>query len=68
MSEKELAPHQQRVLDEHELNLNNLTKLIDFQATTVFQSLPKDEILRLNRQAMIMRLYVQVLSERIAAF
>jgi hypothetical protein len=68
MSEQQLAPHQQRVLDEHELNLNNLTKLIDFQATAIFQNLPKDEILRLNRQAMIMRLYVQVLSERFAAF
>ena len=65
---QELAPHQQRVVDEkYELD-EKREKLGTFKGTALFASLPWQEQERLNTQAHIMTMYSAVLGERIAAF
>lgn len=63
-----LQPHQQRVVDEkHELD-TRILKLRCFLLTPIFQSLDAAEQKRLERQAVAMGGYSQILSERINAF
>jgi hypothetical protein len=63
-----MQPHQQRVVDEKAELSEKLDKLETFQDGAIFASLPSSEQTRLTRQLFIMKLYEQVLEERIAAF
>lgn len=63
-----LQPHQQRVIterDELQTKLDALTRFID---STLFETLPKAEQGRLQRQKLIMIDYLAVLNERIEAW
>ena len=65
---KQLAPHQQRVVDEKR-ELDDLReKLMVFFSTPIFHGLPESGQIRLERQAVAMRSYSEILGERIAAF
>lgn len=64
----ELAPHQQRVINEKRELDEKREKLGEFKNTALFASLPWQEQERLNTQAHIMTMYSAVLSERILAF
>ena len=64
----QLAPHQQRVVDEKRDLDDKREKLGSFKNTELFASLPWQEQERLNTQAHIMTMYSAVLGERIAAF
>ena len=59
---------QQRVVDEKAALSEKLDKLETFEAGAVCATLPPAEQTRLTRQLLIMKLYEQVLAERIAAF
>lgn len=63
-----LAPHQQRVVDEKTELDDRRTKLSAFYSTPIFHGLPESEQTRLLRQGVAMRSYSEILSERIAAF
>lgn len=65
---KVMQPHQQRVVDEKRELDEKIDKLIGFLETEIFKTLPVDEQERLNRQAIIMGMYTEVLRERIEAF
>ena len=58
----------QRVLDEKTELSDKLDRLESFEGSAIYSSLPPAEQSRLTRQLLIMRLYEQVLSERISAF
>ena len=65
---KQLAPHQQRVVDEKR-ELDDLReKLMAFSSTPIFHGLAESDQIRLERQAVAMRSYSEILGERIAAF
>ena len=64
----QLAPHQQRVVDEKRDLDDKREKLGNFKNTDLFASLPGLEQERINTQAHIMTMYSEVLGERIAAF
>jgi hypothetical protein len=63
-----MQPHQQRVVDEKAELSEKLNKLEAFESGAIFAGLPPAEQTRLTRQLFIMKLYEQVLSERISAF
>lgn len=63
-----MQPHQERVVAEKEELSDKLDKLETFEGGAVYSSLPPAEQSRLSRQLLIMKLYEQVLSERISAF
>lgn len=64
-----MQPHQQRVVDEKDELAEKLTKLNDFiGGNNIYDSLPADERNRLARQAFVMKDYLDILNERIAAF
>ena len=63
-----MAPHQQRVVDEHAELRIKLDKLTVFMPTPVFLGLPSDEQERLRDQHHHMACYLDVLARRIAAF
>jgi hypothetical protein len=63
-----MEPHQQRVLTEKDELAEKLTKLNAFIGGTIYMSLPSEEKIRLARQACIMKDYLDVLNDRIAAF
>ena len=65
---KIMQPHQQRVVDEKTELSDKLDKLETFHDGSIFAGLPPAEQTRLTRQLFIMKLYEQVLSERISAF
>jgi hypothetical protein len=66
---KELAPHQQRVVEEKDALSIKLNKLEAFVGSRVYlKQLSAEEQTRLSRQLLIMQLYEQVLEERIGAF
>ena len=65
---KQLAPHQQRVVDEKRELDDRREKLMAFFSTPIFHGLPESEQIRLERQAVVMRSYSEILGERIAAF
>lgn len=65
---QELAPHQQRVVDEKKELDEKREKLGTFKGTAFFATLPWQEQERLNTQAHIMTMCSAVLGERIAAF
>lgn len=64
----ELQPHQQRVVEERQaLNVKHVA-LIAFGTTPLFQKIDAAERDRLTRQEAVMRQYLAILDERIAAF
>lgn len=63
-----MAPHQQRVVDEHGELTERLEKLKAFFSNPVFVALDSGEQDRMRRQADAMQDYADVLTERIAAF
>jgi len=64
-----LAPHQQRVVDEKAALDEKIALLTQFIAgSQVFGGLPLDERGRLKRQRLAMIEYSDILGERIAAF
>jgi hypothetical protein len=63
-----MAPHQQRVIDEHQELTDKLDKLNSFFSNPVFQGLDAAEQDRMRRQASAMQEYADVLVERINAF
>jgi len=66
--ETAFLPHQQRMIAERRELKARLAKLQAFIPSHVFSDLAADEQDRLLRQAAIMGLYADVLSERIYAF
>lgn len=64
----DVPPHQQRVLAEQTELDDRLTKLQAFFSNPIFYGLPADEQDRLQKQAVAMQAYSEVLGERIAAF
>ena len=56
----------ERVIEEKAQLDDRLKKLISFQSTGAFTSLPVDQIKWLNRQRMVMELYSDILAERLA--
>ena len=65
-----MKPHQQRVAQERTELAEKLDKLgrFLFEGTSIVLSLPVDEQARLLKQYSYMRIYLEVLDERIAAF
>jgi hypothetical protein len=63
-----LQAHQERVVAEKSELTEKLDRLESFVDGSVYASLSAAEQTRLSRQLLIMKLYEQVLSERIAAF
>jgi hypothetical protein len=63
-----MEPYQQRVVDEKEALSDKLDKLETFLGGANINLVLPEEQTRLSRQCLIMQLYEQVLSERIAAF
>jgi hypothetical protein len=63
-----MQPHQQRVVDEKSELSDKTQKLETFIGGSIYANLPDAEQTRLSRQFLIMQLYEQVLSERIANF
>jgi hypothetical protein len=64
-----LAPHQERVVNEHAELADKVTKLYKFITEgNTFPPLPAAERERLIRQYGLMKSYAAVLLERIAAF
>ncbi len=63
-----MQPHQERVVAEKAELSDKLEKLETFEGGAVYASLPPAEQSRLTRQLLIMKLYEQVLAERISAF
>lgn len=59
---------QQRVVDEKTDLDGKVTRLSDFFGGSVFQSLPKEEHVRLEEQITVMQRYSYILGERIKAF
>lgn len=64
----DLLPHQQRVVDEKSELDEKLGKLTAFFPSAIFAGLDGAERERLQRQAVHMAAYSDVLGERIAAF
>lgn len=64
----QLAPHQQRVVDEKAELDDRRAKLDAFYATPIFHGLSEAEQQRLQRQGLAMTTYSEILGERIAAF
>lgn len=69
MPEKELAPHQQRVVDEH-TELKSKAKLLShfIGFNQIFETLDEKEQELLREQNDVMWLYVEILGKRITAF
>lgn len=67
---KELAPHQQRVVQEKQELDEKLNKLSAFISSPNFTKIvnDEDEVARLVCQEEVMKDYSEILSERIAAF
>lgn len=68
IAECELAPHQQRVVEEKRVLDGNLAKLQDFIASPAFEGVPEVEQRRLHKQVSVMKLFSEVLGERIYWF
>lgn len=63
-----MQAHQERVVQEKAELSDKTQKLEAFLGGSIYASLPAAEQSRLSRQYLIMQLYEQVLSERIANF
>lgn len=66
---KEMQPHQQRVVDEATELFDKIEKLDNFIGhNPIFQALPEKEKALLEKQSEYMSLYYGVLMSRIASF
>jgi hypothetical protein len=63
-----MQPHEQRVVDEKKELDEKLYKLNQFIGGEIFLSLPYAERERLGRQSGVMRMYSEILQERITHF
>ena len=63
-----MQPHQQRVVDERDQLAEKLTRLNSFIGGDVVKGLPAEERIRLARQAVAMKEYLDILNDRINAF
>jgi len=63
-----MLPHQKRVIEEKVELSERLTKLRQFFLSENFYALDKEEMLRLQKQAEVMQVYCDILSERISHF
>ena len=63
-----MQPHQERVVAEKTELDDKREKLLRFFMGDIYKTLPADEQDRLSRQETAMKLYSDILSERIAAF
>ena len=68
MPEKELAPHQQRVIDEYAELIVKVDALGKFIGGETYNKLYGDEQVRLEKQHRIMSEYSAILWERIENF
>ncbi len=66
--DNEMAPHQERVVVERDELSDKLTKLTSFLVSDKIMSVHAEEASRLMKQASIMKEYLAILDERIAAF
>ncbi len=64
----DLPPHQQRVLAEKVELDTRREKLIAFFSTPVFHALPESEQILMERQAVAMRTYSEILAQRVETF
>ncbi len=62
------APHEQRVIDEHQDLTKKLNNLRTFFDTPIFRGLAEAEQMRLRAQSDFMYGYQNMLSERICSF
>ena len=63
-----MEPYQQRVVDEKTALDEKIEKLESFIETKVFYNLVGDEKYMLTRQLDIMKVYSEILEDRISAF
>ena len=63
-----MPPYQQRVITERSELLDKTEKLGVFLSGTIFNSVALDEQSRLIKQYAFMKLYLEILDERIAAW
>ena len=63
-----MAPHQERVVEEHEALDEKTQKLEEFIVGEVFATLPVEEAQLLLQQVVLMRTYRTVLANRIELF
>jgi len=63
-----VAPHQERVVEEHEALDEKTQKLEEFIVGEVFATLPVEEAQLLLQQVVLMRTYRTVLANRIELF
>jgi hypothetical protein len=61
-------PHQQRVVDEYAQLLEKQEALLKFLDTEIYAALPDPEKHRLYLQSGVMRMYLEILKERILNF
>lgn len=66
--EKEILPHQQRVIEEKQNLQEKYVKLRDFLSTEIFNSLIKEEQDDLFKQYNVMKDYIDILDRRINRF
>jgi uncharacterized protein len=63
-----MQPHQERVVIERDELSERLSKLNVFISSAIFNGLSEAERIRLAKQAVVMKDYFDILSERIQAF
>lgn len=68
MEEKQLQPHEQRVVDERTDLIEKITKLHAFLKTEIFENLQEKDQELLEEQVQIMMNYSDVLLKRINRF
>lgn len=68
MEEKQLQPHQQRVVEERTELIEKITKLHAFLKTEIFDNLQEEDQNLLEEQVQLMMNYSDVLLKRINRF
>ena len=66
--EKNLQPHEQRVVDERTELIDKITKLHAFFRTEIFKNIQEEDQNLLEEQGQLMMNYSDVLLKRIARF
>ena len=68
MTDKQYAPHQQRVIDELDELFVKTSRLKEFVKGPVFEALKTEEQELLQQQLIVMQQYIDILNKRIALF
>jgi len=63
-----MKPFQQRVVTERDELAEKLTSLDSFIGGEIFKVIPAEEKIRLAKQAVVMKEYLDILNDRINAF